>query len=111
MLAKQNRFVVAAFEILLVVISVTAAWLLRFEFRIPDWRVLVSVLPLLIVLRLLALARFNLLHGYWRYAGISDAIDIQKARMPDPSSYIPIGTILCAVDKLSQANYLPGGLK
>ena len=76
---KQNRFVVASVEVLLVVLSVTTAWLLRFDFRFPEWRVLLSALPLLVILRLLALARFNLLHGYWRYAGISDAIDIQKA--------------------------------
>ena len=38
-----------------------------------------SALPLLVILRLVALARFNLLHGYWRYTGLSDAIDIQKA--------------------------------
>lgn len=79
MLVKQNRVVVAGIEILLVVISVTTAWLLRFEFRLSEWRVLLSALPLLVVLRLLALARFNLFHGYWRYAGVSDAIDIQKA--------------------------------
>jgi FlaA1/EpsC-like NDP-sugar epimerase len=79
MLAKQNRFVVATVEIFLVVISVTTAWLLRFDFRFSEWRVLLAAMPLLAILRLLALARFNLLHGYWRHAGISDAIDIQKA--------------------------------
>jgi len=79
MLVKQNRVVVAGIESLLVVISVTTAWLLRFDFRFSEWRVLLSALPLLVVLRLLALAGFNLFHGYWRYAGVSDAIDIQKA--------------------------------
>jgi FlaA1/EpsC-like NDP-sugar epimerase len=79
MFVRQNRFVVALIEVFLVVVSVTTAWLLRFEFSFPNWKVLVSALPLLVVLRLLALARFNLLHGYWRYTGISDAIDIQKA--------------------------------
>src|SRR6266700_3792760 len=79
MFVRQNRFVVALIEVFLVVISVTTAWLLRFEFSFPNWQVLVSALPLLVILRLVALARFNLLHGYWRYSGISDAIDIQKA--------------------------------
>jgi FlaA1/EpsC-like NDP-sugar epimerase len=79
MLVKQNRVVVATVEILLVVVSVTAAWLLRFDFHFSEWNVLLSALPLLVILRLLALARFNLLHGYWRYTGVSDAIDIQKA--------------------------------
>jgi hypothetical protein len=39
-------------------------------------------------------------------------IDILKARMPDlPLKYIPMGMILNAMDKQSQANYLPDGLK
>src|ERR1700730_17170402 len=79
MFVRQSRFVVALIEAVLVIVSVTTAWLLRFEFSFSDWRVLVSALPLLVILRLAALARFNLLHGYWRYTGISDAIDIQKA--------------------------------
>ena len=79
MLVKHNRFVVATVETILVVISVTTAWLLRFEFRFVDLRVLLSAVPLLIILRLVAMARFNLLHGYWRFVGVSDALDIQKA--------------------------------
>jgi FlaA1/EpsC-like NDP-sugar epimerase len=79
MFVRQSRFVVALIETVLVIVSVSTAWLLRFEFSFSDWRVLVSALPLLVILRLVALARFNLLHGYWRYTGISDAIDIQKA--------------------------------
>ena len=36
-------------------------------------------LPLLVLLRVAALARFHLFHGYWRYTGISDALDVTKA--------------------------------
>jgi FlaA1/EpsC-like NDP-sugar epimerase len=36
-------------------------------------------MPILVLLRVLAMARFNLFHGYWRYTGISDALDILKA--------------------------------
>ena len=79
MFVRQTRFVVALIEVFLVIVSVTTAWLLRFEFSFPNWRVLVLALPVLLTLRVAALARFNLLHGYWRYTGLNDAIDIQKA--------------------------------
>ena len=36
-------------------------------------------LPLLLAVRLAAMARFNLFHGYWRYTGVADALDIVKA--------------------------------
>ena len=36
-------------------------------------------MPLLVLLRMAAMARFHLFHGYWRYSGISDAVDVVKA--------------------------------
>jgi FlaA1/EpsC-like NDP-sugar epimerase len=79
MLVKQRSYIIGLLQILLVVCSVTLAWLLRFDFRLPHRGVLLSALPVLIILRVLALARFSLLHGYWRYTGISDAIDIAES--------------------------------
>lgn len=79
MLKKSRRIVILLVQLLLIVSSATAAWLLRFDFSFPERGVLFSALPVLIVLRLLAMARFQLFHGYWRYTGVSDASDIAKA--------------------------------
>jgi FlaA1/EpsC-like NDP-sugar epimerase len=79
MFVKQNRLFIALGEIVLVALSLTIAWLLRFDFGFPNARVLFSAMPLLVVLRLLGMARFNLFHGYWRHTGITDALDILKA--------------------------------
>ena len=38
-----------------------------------------SAVPLLVLFRLVAMARFNRFHRYWRYTGISHALDIVKA--------------------------------
>jgi FlaA1/EpsC-like NDP-sugar epimerase len=74
-----NRLFVALGEVVLVVLSVTIAWLLRFDFTLPNPQVLLAAMPTLVLLRILGMARFNLFHGYWRYTGISDALDILKA--------------------------------
>ena len=79
MFANKNRFFVALGEVLLVALSVTIAWLLRFDFTLPNPQVLLAAMPILVLLRVLGMARFNLFHGYWRYTGISDALDILKA--------------------------------
>jgi FlaA1/EpsC-like NDP-sugar epimerase len=79
MFAIKNRFFVALGEVLLVAVSVTIAWLLRFDFTLPNPQVLLTAMPILVLLRVLGMARFNLFHGYWRYTGISDALDILKA--------------------------------
>src|SRR5579863_2485897 len=79
MFPNKNRFFVALGEVLLVALSVTIAWLLRFDFTLPNPQVLLAAMPILVLLRVLSMARFNLFHGYWRYTGISDALDILKA--------------------------------
>ncbi|HEY1896433.1 MAG TPA: nucleoside-diphosphate sugar epimerase/dehydratase [Terracidiphilus sp.] len=79
MFTSKNRFFVALGEVLLVALSVTIAWLLRFDFAFPNPQVLLAAMPILMLLRVLGMARFNLFHGYWRHTGISDALDILKA--------------------------------
>lgn len=76
---KQNRLVIAICQILLIPVSLPIAWLVRFDFTLPNAQVLLSVMPLLVLLRILGMARFNLFDGHWRYAGINDSSDILKA--------------------------------
>src|SRR4051812_18351547 len=79
MFMKQRAWAVGLFQIVLVAISLFAAWALRFDFHMPDLRYVLQALPILIALRLIAFGRFNLFHGYWRYTGVNDALDIAKA--------------------------------
>jgi len=79
MFPNKNRLFAALREVLLVSLSVSIAWLLRFDFTLPNPQVLFAAMPILVLLRILGMARFNLFHGYWRYTGISDALDILKA--------------------------------
>ena len=75
----KNRWVVVVVQALLILVSLVTAWLLRFEFSLPHFSVLIQAAPLLLGFRLLAMRRYNLFHGYWRYTSIRDAADIAKA--------------------------------
>lgn len=79
MFLKQRTWAVAMLQSLLIIASLVTAWLLRFEFSLPHARLLLSAIPILLLVRLLAMWRYNLFHGYWRYTGLSDAADIGKA--------------------------------
>ncbi len=79
MLVRQRFWAIMLFHFLLIAASIVIAWLLRFDFRIPFPTLLFGCVPVLILFRIAALARFNLLHGYWRHSGVSDVIDIGKA--------------------------------
>ncbi len=75
----HRPWLIAAFQAILIFCSFLGAWFLRFDFRLQDSTLVLSAAPILIVIRLLAIAYFRLLHGWWRYTGVSDALDIAKA--------------------------------
>lgn len=76
---KYRVWFIAVFQAVLIFCGLLAAWLLRFNFFLPDLRLMLSFAPVLIVIRLLAITQFGLMHGWWRYTGISDAIALSKA--------------------------------
>ena len=78
-LLSYRTWWIALSQVILVFTSLVLAWLLRFDFSLPNRVLLFSAAPLLIAIRLAAIARFGLLHGWWRYTGVSDALDIVKA--------------------------------
>src|SRR5437879_3909229 len=78
-LQKHRSWFLVLFQALLVFCSFVGAWLLRFDFTLQNTSLLLSAAPILILMRLLAIAYFRLLHGWWRYAGVSDALNLAKA--------------------------------
>ena len=78
-LLRRSSWFIAALQAGLVISALTFSWLLRFDFTLPDRQWLLLSIPILVVLRLAAIARFHLLHGWWQYTGISDALNVMKA--------------------------------
>lgn len=90
-LLRRSLWFIALFQAFLIFVSLILAWLLRFDFAIPYHKLLLSAAPILIVIRLAALASFGLMHGWWRYTGISDVLDVMKAVLA--GSCVFVGTI------------------
>jgi len=63
----------------LIICSLILAWLLRFDFTLPYRTILLRAIPILVFSRLVTIASFGLLRGWWKYAGIREGIDILKA--------------------------------
>jgi len=78
---KYRAPFIIGLNILLVFCSFLIAWALRFEFHLPPRPVLLFTVPVLVMMRLAAHARFNLLHGWWRYAGLNEAVDVAKSTL------------------------------
>jgi FlaA1/EpsC-like NDP-sugar epimerase len=79
MLLRKHHWAIFCSQVALILASATLAWLLRFDFAFPRRVVFFVALPLLLSARLALMAHFNLFHGYWRYTGVADALDILKA--------------------------------
>ena len=79
LILRYRSWFIASFQALLIFCALVLAWLLRFNFFLPDRLVLFSAAPVLIAIRLGAIARFGLLHGWWRYTDIDDAVAIFQA--------------------------------
>ena len=76
---SYRSWLVGLFQAALIFSSLVLAWLLRFNFLLPDRVLLLSVSPILIAIRLAAIARCGLLRGWWIYTDINDAVTIAKA--------------------------------
>ena len=76
---RMRTLWILSLQLFLIFFSLILAWLLRFEFKLPQVNVLLAAFPVLAAVRLGALSEFKLLHGYWRHTGASDAQDVLKA--------------------------------
>jgi hypothetical protein len=76
---RRRSWLIAVAQAILTSLTLCFAWFLRFDLALPYQSLLFSAIPLLVVLRMFAFARFDLLHGWWVYTGFSDLLDIVKA--------------------------------
>jgi FlaA1/EpsC-like NDP-sugar epimerase len=79
LMLRYKLWFMGLFQAWLIVCSLVLAWLLRFDFTLPYRPVLLAAIPVLVFVRIVAMAYFGLLHGCWKYVGLGDAIDVLKA--------------------------------
>ncbi len=101
-----RTWLVAIFQALLVFSALVFAWFLRFDFSLPYRSLLFTAAPILIVIRLAAIGRFGLFHGWWRYTGMSDALDIIKATAAGSFVFVLVMRFLLGVVAFPRAVYI-----
>lgn len=78
-LLRKNSWFVGTFQAGLIFVGLILSWFIRFDFTLPDRRLLFSAACILILIRMAAISGFGLLHGWWQYTGLSDTLDVMKA--------------------------------
>src|SRR5450759_1660615 len=89
-LLRCRSLVVLVLQMGLILCSLVCAWLLRFDCQGPDPSLLWVAAPILILVRLVVMPLFDLMHGWWRYTGISDAVDVLKAVLAGSFAFLVI---------------------
>ena len=105
-LLRRHSWFVAVFQTALVCFSLVLAWLLRFDYTLPYRRVLIIALPTLVVTRLTAIWRFGLLHGWWKYTGASDVLDVVKASVVGSAAFVIIVNYLIGLHGFPRSIYV-----
>ena len=80
-LIYKNFFIVFFADILLLTISLFLAYLIRFDFHLPQPHslLLYQILPFVLITKIVSFYFFDLYRGMWRYTSIADLLNIIKA--------------------------------
>jgi FlaA1/EpsC-like NDP-sugar epimerase len=93
-LLRKRTLLILGVDVILVIGAWYLAYLVRFDFDIPDrqWVTFKKVLPLILIVKTVNFYFFDLYRGMWRYTSVSDLLNIIKAATV--SSLIVISGIL-----------------
>jgi len=105
-LLSKNSWFVGAFQAGLIFVSLTLAWFLTFDFTLPHRRLLLASICLLIAIRMAAIAGFGLLHGWWRYTGLSDTLDVVKSSLSGTVVFVLIMRYVLRVTDFPRTVYV-----
>lgn len=76
-----RRPLIVALHACLIILAWVLAFAVRLDFRVvePYRYAMVATLPTVVLVKLAVFYGFRLFHGWWKYVGVSDLIDIAKA--------------------------------
>ncbi|MHB8411930.1 MAG: polysaccharide biosynthesis protein [Candidatus Acidiferrales bacterium] len=105
-LLRRSAWFIALLQACVVVFALVVAWLLRFNFAMPYRALLFSALPVLLVIRLAAIRSFGLLHGWWRYTGVNDILDVCKAVVIGSTVFFAVMNVILGVTTFPRSIYV-----
>ena len=78
---NRNFFIILACDIVLLCGSLYCAYLVRFDFSIPDYffNSLLPIVPFILGIKIISFYFFDLYRGMWRYTSLSDLFNVIKA--------------------------------
>ena len=81
--SNLKQFVILVINVVVIVLSLIAAFALRFDLNIPldYWNVILSLIPWLIIIKLTVFWASGMSEGWWRYVSMPDLLQVLKANI------------------------------
>ena len=84
---RYRRLLIIFLELAFIIVTYAlSSMLVSFRLQAPD--VLIETIPIVVSVKLILFYRFGLFSGWWRYVGMSDALNITLASVS--SSILPM---------------------
>ncbi|HVM92312.1 MAG TPA: nucleoside-diphosphate sugar epimerase/dehydratase [Terriglobales bacterium] len=93
-LLRKNSWFVGVFQAALIFLSLVLLWFLMFDYTLRQRRTLLLAACLLVAIRMSMIAAFGLLHGWWRYTGLSDTLDVAKCVLSGSAIFVVVAQFI-----------------
>jgi FlaA1/EpsC-like NDP-sugar epimerase len=97
---KKRFYVIVVLTSLIVVCSLVFAYALRFDLSIPNkyWPRIISLSPVLLVLKLSSFWYFGCFRGWWRYVSMPDLAQLIKANILASLAFLVYSVVIYRLD-------------
>ncbi|WP_321371997.1 nucleoside-diphosphate sugar epimerase/dehydratase [uncultured Desulfuromusa sp.] len=109
---RNRLFVVFVMTSLILISSLLLAYAIRFDFAIPSeyWPRISSLIPAVLVIKLVILWQFGCFRGWWRYVSMPDLLQIVKATVFGSIVFVVYAVLIYRLDLIPRSVLILDGI-
>jgi len=109
----RNRLIVVfVLTSLIIISSLLLAYAVRFDFSIPSpyWARIGSLLPAVLIIKLVVFRQFGCFRGWWRYVSMPDLVQIVKANFLGSFIFVVYAVLVYRLDQIPRSVLILDGV-
>ncbi len=109
----RNRLIVVfVLTSLIIISSLLLAYAVRFDFSIPSpyWARIGSLLPAVLIIKLVVFRQFGCFRGWWRYVSMPDLVQIVKANFLGSLIFVVYAVLVYRLDQIPRSVLILDGV-
>ena len=109
----RNRLIIVfVLTSLIIISSLLLAYAVRFDFSIPSpyWSRIGSLLPAVLIIKLVVFRQFGCFKGWWRYVSMPDLVQIVKANFLGSFIFVVYAVLVYRLDQIPRSVLILDGI-